>query len=355
MSRDRVQKPKPKSPPQRRAIRPDGVERVKVEPLAPGRGLPLLATPGLEGVDLAAWMRDHRGWMQERLLRHGGILFRGFALAGPEELEAVVQALAGEPMAYTYRSTPRKQVRGEIYTSTEYPASQSIPLHNEMSYSRQWPMKILFLCVQPAERGGATPIADSHRVFERIEPRVREAFARRGVMYVRNYGAGVDLPWQEVFQTDDRERVERFCAGSGIEVEWLPGDRLRTRQVCQGVASHPRGGEPLWFNQAHLFHVSSLPEAVRDHLLAQFAEDELPRHAFYGDGTPIEAAALEEIRAAYDAETVTFPWSRGDLLVLDNMRVAHGREPYSGPRRILVGMAEASSAGAAAEAGGAHG
>jgi alpha-ketoglutarate-dependent taurine dioxygenase len=163
-------------------------------------------------------------------------------------------------------------------------------------------------------------------------------------MYVRNYGEGIDLPWQEVFQTGERHDVERFCRSAGIDFEWKDGGGLTTRQVCQAIARHPQTGEQVWFNQAHLFHVSSLDAAARDMLLRRFAEDELPRHAFYGDGGAIEAAVLDEIRAAYEQEAVRFAWEKGDVLLLDNMLTAHGREPFEGPRQVLAGMAEQGGA-----------
>ena len=71
-----------------------------------------------------------------------------------------------------------------------------------------------------------------------------------------------------------------------------------------------------------------------------FREEDLPRNAFYGDGSKIEASVLEEINEIYQQETVTFPWQEGDILMLDNMLVAHGRKPFIGPRKVLVGMAE---------------
>jgi alpha-ketoglutarate-dependent taurine dioxygenase len=159
-------------------------------------------------------------------------------------------------------------------------------------------------------------------------------------MYVRNYGDGLDLSWQQVFQTTNRSEVEAFCRREGLEFEWKDGNRFRTRQICHAVASHPETGELVWFNQAHLFHVSNLVQDVRQYLLTEVKEAELPRHALYGDGTPIEDSFLEEIRAAYREETGTFAWQEGDILLVDNMLVAHGREPFVGPRKILVGMAE---------------
>jgi alpha-ketoglutarate-dependent taurine dioxygenase len=308
-------------------------------PLREGERLPLLVLPAVPGLHLAAWLRNNRALIEARLLEHGGLLFRNFTVNGPEAFEECVKALSGELVEYTYRSTPRKRVAGNVYTSTEYPADRGIPLHNEMSYSRTWPLKIWFFCVTPADQGGLTPIADSRTVLDRIPAAVRERFARLGVAYVRNYGLGLDLSWQEVFQTADRMEVERICRAGGIELEWKGDDRLTTRQVCQAVADHPKTGERLWFNQAHLFHVSSLDPSARQ-LLETLPEDELPRNAYYGDGTPIEPSVLDDIRQAYADTTVLFHWQHGDLLLLDNMLTAHGRTPFQGPRTVLAGMAD---------------
>jgi alpha-ketoglutarate-dependent taurine dioxygenase len=305
---------------------------------------PVVIRPGVDGVRLGEWLAANRAAVDEHLLRAGAILFRGFGVGSPEEFQETVQQLHPELLDYTYRSTPRTQVKGSVYTSTEYPADQSIPFHNEMSYTRVWPMRIAFCSLVVAEEGGATPIADSRRVYARLDPALRDRFARLGVMYVRNYGGGVDLPWQEVFQTRDRSAAEEFCRANGIEWEWRSGDRLRTRQVCQAVATHPRSGEAVWFNQAHLFHVSSLAPAVRDMLLAEFGVDELPRNTYYGDGAPIEDDALRAIRGAWEAEGIRFPWERGDLLLLDNMLMAHARDPFRGPRKVVVAMADSSAA-----------
>jgi hypothetical protein len=49
------------------------------------------------------------------------------------------------------------------------------------------------------------------------------------------------------------------------------------------------------------------------------------------------------VREAYRQETVTFPWQEGDILMLDNMLVAHGRSPFVGSRKIAVGMSETYS------------
>lgn len=308
------------------------------------RGLPALVEPRVAGLELAEWMAAHRDDVDTMLDRAGAVLFRGFGVADPQALETVVAAATGaDLLRYTYRSTPRSEVEGRIYTTTEYPADQAIPLHCENAYASTWPLRLAFCCQVPAAAGGETPIADSRRVYDRVPAAVRERFASRGVRYIRNYGGGVDLPWQEVFQTSERDEVATFCANAGIELAWLDDDRLRTWQTCPAVARHPRTGESVWFNQSHLFHVSSLPATVAESLVASFGEDGLPRHATHGDGTPIAIEDLEAVRAAYAAEAVAFGWQTGDVLWVDNMLVAHGRNPFQGPRRMLVGMAAPTS------------
>src|SRR5262245_55238303 len=290
----------------------------RFEPLMETAALPWLVHPAVPDLDLPAWLRNNRALVTDRLHAHGALLFRGFDVRGVERFEDCVKALSGELLEYEYRSTPRTRVAGGIYTSTEYPPSRTIPLHNEMSYARAWPLKLWFQAVQVATTGGQTPLADSREVLSRISPSVRDKFAERRVQYVRNYGHGVDLPWQEVFQTSDAREVEGFCRKVGMELEWLDDDRLRTRHVCQAIAAHPQTGESLWFNQAHLFHVSSLDDESRGLLLQHFGESGLPRNAYYGDGAPIESGVLDEIREAYERETIVFPWEAGDLLLLDN-------------------------------------
>lgn len=303
--------------------------------------LPLVIEPALSGIDPVAWAAHHREFIESSLLKHGGILFRNFAIADADVFAQFMSQIADELLSYNERSSPRTQVSDHVYTSTDYPADHSIFLHNENSYQRTWPMRIFFFCDTPAETGGETPIADCRRVYARLSPSLRERFIEKGWMYVRNFGDGFGLPWQMVFQTSDRQVVEEHCRKNGIEVTWKDGDRLRLRAKRQAVYKHPRTGEDVWFNHATFFHVTTMEPAVRDMLLTEVAEDDLPTNSFYGDGSSIEPHVLDELRESYRTETVIFPWERGDVLLLDNMLAAHGRMPYTGTRKILVGMAQA--------------
>jgi alpha-ketoglutarate-dependent taurine dioxygenase len=282
---------------------------------------------------------EERQRARAALAQVGGVLWRGFGVPSPLDFKKFAAGF-GLPLAsYEFGSTPRSKVLGGVYSSTEYPAHQHIPLHNEQSYTRQWPSLIWFHCMKPSLSGGETPIADSREIYRRMPQALREEFASKELLYVRNYSAALDLPWQRVFNTAERAEVERYCAANGIKWEWTADGELRTRQRCQAVLRHPDSGEWVWFNQAHLFHASAVEPALRASLLAAVGEDKLPRNVYFGDGSPIADDKLDAIRAVYAACTVAFPWQAGDVLMLDNLLVAHGRTPFTGDRKVIVAMA----------------
>lgn len=304
--------------------------------------LPFLLRASREQQPLIEAVSDVRDMIERQLYACGGILFRGFHLDGAEAFRSFAASFGHPLLSYEFGSTPRSKVSAGVYTSTEYPPHQSIPLHNEQAYTRDWPMKIWFYCEQATQQGGETPVADSRLIHRDMPAAIRNRFAERGVMYVRNYGSGLDVDWRQVFGTESKAEVEAYCAAHAIACEWKDGDELRTRQVCQGTAVHPVTGDMVWFNQAHLFHVSSLAPEVRESLLDIVGDPlELPRNAFYGDGAPIEDETLATVRRVLDRHKIVFPWQTGDVVMLDNMLTAHAREPFKGPRRVIVAMAQA--------------
>ncbi|HEY0739280.1 MAG TPA: TauD/TfdA family dioxygenase [Herpetosiphonaceae bacterium] len=317
---------------------------IKTESLPTGEVIPLVVRPAVDRLSLVDWATNNRELLETMLLKHRALLFRDFNFSSVAEFEQFVKASSGELLEYRERSSPRSPVSGNVYTSTDYPADQTIFLHNEGTYWLTWPLKIFFCCVTAAEQGGETPIADCRNIFNRIDPKIRERFIEKQVMYVRNYGDGFGLSWQNAFQTTDQADVDAYCRKNVIETEWKPGNRLRTRQIRPAVRQHPTTGEMIWFNHATFFHVSTLAPEIAKALMAEFGEQDLPNNTYYGDGSPIEPSVLDELREIYRQETIAFPWQEGDVLMLDNMSVAHGRAPFVGQRKVVVGMSEPYSA-----------
>lgn len=305
-------------------------------------GFPLLVEPGVPDMDVSAWCDAHRQLVDRWLLEHRAVLFRGFEVASAERLEELVaMTSSGGRMECPDESTPRAAVADRIYESTVYPAHEAIQLHNEASYCDAWPRKIYFCCIRPARERGATPLADVRRVASRIPPGVLEQFAVHGVAYVRNFNdEGIGLSWQKAFWTDDPRKVEAYCRDNDIRYQWKSGGGLRTTTVRPAFRRHPQSGEMLWFNHAVFFNSAAYSEEMRGALIAALGRENLPFESYFGDGRPIDPGIVRGILDVYDQEKVSFSWERGDVLLLDNMTIAHGRESFAGDRTVIVAMAE---------------
>jgi alpha-ketoglutarate-dependent taurine dioxygenase len=308
--------------------------------LAPDQTLPLIIQPAMNGVNLASWAATHRPYLREQLAKHGGILFRNFHIDAPEKFEAVAKTISNNELFDEYGDLPRENPGAKVYGSTPYPHDKAILFHNESSHMHRWPMKIFFYCVKPAEKGGATPIIDCRKIYQSLDPAIIKKMSEKKLMYVRNFVNGLDVSWQQFFQTSNKAAVEEYCRKSGIEFTWKGENQLRTRQICSAVSKHPYTGEMLFFNQVQLHHISCLDASTRESMLAVFKPEDLPRNVYYGDGSPIEDSVMEEISALYERLAIRFQWQAGDVIMLDNMMVSHSRDPFEGTRKIMVAMAE---------------
>ncbi|OYD97951.1 non-ribosomal peptide synthetase [Nostoc sp. 'Peltigera membranacea cyanobiont' 210A] len=312
---------------------------IKTDYLQAGQNFPLVIQPNTTEVDLLSWVENNREYLETELLKHGAILFRGFNIKSVSEFENFAQTICPNLFA-EYGDLPRTGEGGKVYGSTPYPPDKAILFHNESSHLHQWPLKIWFFCVQPARQGGETPIIDCRKAYRLINPKLRERLEQKQLMYVRHYTNSLDVSWQNFFRTNNKLVVENYCRQAKIDVEWYDNNSLITRQVRPALAVHPKTSEPVFFNQIQLHHIAYLDAEVRESLLSTFGEQQLPRNVYYGDGTSIEDSVIAEINEVYQQCQTSFSWERGDILMLDNMLTAHGRNPYVGSRKIVVAMGE---------------
>ena len=323
---------------QRRAISLEG-DFVNTGFLPDREGLfPAVITPARPDVELAGWGEAHRAEAEALLLQYGAVLFRGFGLDSPDAFSSTaasfVDALFGD-----YGDLPREADGEKVFSSTPYPADLSIHFHNESSHMAQWPMRIFFNCQIAAETGGETPLIDCRKILTQLDPQVVADFESKGLIYVRNFAKGIDVPWQDFFGTDDRAEVERQCAAAGSTCEWLPDDVLRIGQAAAAVRTHPVTGDKTFFNQVLLHHPAALPADTRAALNELYDEMSFPRNVLYGDGSTIPDSVIEHLLETYAEVQVAFPWEAGDMIMLDNMLVSHSRAPFTGARKIIVAMA----------------
>jgi hypothetical protein len=280
--------------------------------------------------------------INKALLEYGAILLRGFVIEDLDSFEQISVMLTDKLMDYSYRSSPRKQIHNKVFTSTEYPQEFCIPLHNECSYSKEWPNRIFFLCMKPPVQMGETPIADSRIILNTLDKAIVRKFKEKGIMFVRYFHKNIGMSWQEVFQVNNKRELEIYCKKNAINFEWQENDILKVYNICNATTVHTITKEETWFNQAHLFNIHSFTDEIKNQLVDTFGIDKLPRNSFYGDGEAIEHSVIKEIMDVYSKQMIKFKWEKSDLLLLDNILFAHGRMPFVGERKIVVTMGNKS-------------
>ena len=286
---------------------------------------------------LATYLSDHADTLAAHLTQAKALVFRGFGVT-EAELGPVSDILLPEKLSYVHGNSPRTKVGAQIYTSTEYPPEFTISMHNELSYSTTWPSRLLFFCAEAAETGGATAVTDAAVWLHSLDEEVRAAYAG-GVRYTQNLhgGFGLGKSWQETFETTEREQVEEFLAAAGCDWKWRRDGSLWVSHVRPSTTTHPVTGDEVWVNQSDQWHPAALGEEGTT-LAALLPPEELPQSVSFADGTPIPAEYVFQVRDRGLDAAVDVDWRHGDLLLIDNVLVAHGRRPFTGRRRVLVSM-----------------
>jgi alpha-ketoglutarate-dependent taurine dioxygenase len=291
--------------------------------------------------DAPGWAAEHKDALRAAVAEHGSVMVRGLDLRSAVEITAVFRQLARGLMIEKEAFASRRIYSDGVYSSATWPANQPMCMHHELSYTLEFPGLMLFACLSAPTSGGATAVADSRAVLNALPADLVARFERDGWMLTRSYNDEIGASVAEAFGTDDRGAVESYCRGNAIGFEWQPDGGLRTWQRRSAVVRHPVTGQRCWFNQIAFLNEWTIDPEVREYLVEMYGADGLPFNTRFGNGDPIGEEVVELLNQVYVDNTVREPWQAGDLMLVDNIRTAHSREAYDGPREILVGMADA--------------
>lgn len=305
--------------------------------LRPGKP-PLLQLDAVE--DATRWAAEHRDALRAAVVEQGALLVRGLGLRDVVEIEAVFRRL-GSLMIEREAFAARQRYADGLYSSSKWPPSQPMCMHHELSYALELPSLMLFACLAAPTDAGATPLADAASVLQALPSELLERFERLGWLLTRNYNEEIGASIAAAFGSDERHAVESYCRANAIGFEWQQGGALRTWQRRSAVVHHPRSGQRCWFNQIAFLNEWTIEPEVREYLIDIYGEDGLPFNTRFGNGGPIGPDIVQLLNEVYEANTVRERWHPGDLMLVDNIRTAHGRERFAGPREVLVAMADA--------------
>ena len=291
--------------------------------------------------DPLSWVAEHREALRALVTEHGSVLVRGLGLHDADEASTIFRRLTNGLMIEREAFASRRIYSEGIYSSSTWPANQQMCMHHELSYRIEFPGLMLFACLSTPTSGGVTGVADAPTVLSALPDALVKRFEREGWLLTRNYNDEIGASYAEAFGTEDRRAVESYCRANAIEFEWQPDGGLRTRQRRSAIVRHPVTGQRCWFNQIAFLNEWTLDPEVHEYLVDVYGEDGLPFNTRFGNGDPIGEDIVQLLNQVYEAKTMREPWQAGDLMLVDNIRSAHSRETFEGPREVLVGLADA--------------
>jgi len=288
--------------------------------------------------DFSEWLERNRSLLLDEMSRHGAILIRNAPVMDPQDFDRVVQTFRLNNFAYrnSLSNAVRKNITERVFTANEAPAEVAIYLHHEMAQTPYYPSKLFFFCEQAAESGGETPLCRSDILLTGLEREIPD-FVKQcrelGIRYTNvmpadnDAASGQGRSWQSTLRVAGKSEAESRLKELGYSWQWLSGDDLKVTTRALPAVRTLKDGREVFFNQ--------IIAAWRGW---QDKRNDANRSITYGNGSSLAADHLETLLALSDSLTFNLPWKTGDVALVDNFLVMHGRNPFSGRRRVLASL-----------------
>lgn len=299
-----------------------------------GFDFPLVLTPADAPTELAAGCAE----ILRHLSTHGAILFRGFGLTSAQDFDAFVAdfGLGNFPYDESLSNAVRRNRTSRIFTANEAPRDVEIFLHHEMAQTPRFPSHLFFFSEQSAESGGATPLCRSDVLLEKLEQAMPAFMARcreRGACYtltmpaVADQASGQGRSWRQTLGVESREAAEDRLASLQYQWRWLPDDNVSVTTPPLPLVRQTQAGREVFFNQL-----------IAAYCGWQDQRNDSKRSVTYGDGSAFDEADLKAaVEIAYGS-VFDLTWQTGDVALIDNYLVMHGRRPFAGHRSVLASL-----------------
>lgn len=288
--------------------------------------------------DLRSFLGAHKSDVDAALDKTGAVLFRGYDVPDANHFDAAIEAYGEDnfPYAESLSNAVRINVTDRVFTANEAPPTTSIYLHHEMAQTPIYPSKLFFYCQIAPTEGGATPLCRSDILLDRLQeqaPALVNDFAEKGVRYTNvlpmddDSGSGQGRSWRSMLSVDEREPAEARLRELGYDWQWLDDGSLRMTSPRLDAVRTLGDGRKVFFNQ----------------LIAAFrgwsdTRNEASKSVTFGDGTAITQDDMVAAIQISDELSYDLEWQAGDVALVDNFLVMHGRRPFSGKRRVLASL-----------------
>lgn len=252
--------------------------------------------------------------------KRGAVLFRGFS-SDRTSFKTFTDQLCGGFLNYEGGASARGKVDGQetVLTVTEPSMLHGIPLHGEMYYTKRRPDLLFFYCERPAAEDGETTVADGTALYRGLSPETRRYFTERRIKYVCTYPDG---RWQQLFQTEDVADVAAYCDENDMTFSQRNDRSIITEYVTSAVS------QPLFHEgPAFINNIFTMVRWEQAGFGLRVVRDE--------KGEPLSPWIVDELQELERRETRPVEWRPGDLLMVDNTRLLHGRRAFTDTNRSI--------------------
>jgi alpha-ketoglutarate-dependent taurine dioxygenase len=274
------------------------------------------------------------------LAQTGAVLLRGFPFDSDSFVtfsdRCCVSFSTYAGGAFRFRSLDRIDLgaNGTLLSTTGSKQTFAIPLHGEMYYQRQRPDTIWFFCKRAPEALGQTIIADGREIFEALPARSKALLRSSRLRYIRELGPN---DWPTTFQTNDLEELLRICDEGGANLTIRLDNSIRIEFACSALVSGNDGHEIFINNLISVWRFEQdLRSGATGAALGSDVSKRPPLAVRLEDGCNPPEWLTTDIEKASAALTTEIAWQNGDVLVLDNRRILHGRRKASGDNREIL-------------------
>ena len=327
---------------------------------------------------LHAFLASHSNAILNDIASYGAVLLRGFNVSSTKEFEQSILSINGmHGMSHLFMSEPgRERVDGLDYvfhTNSKIKTGGALHLggfHTENYYSPDVPNYISFCCFNPAKLGGETGLINMASVYEKLDTSLKEQLEKKS-FFVSKWPIGVIANRYQI----KPEIAKKACVDFGLNIENnnfvvmhkpsvfqhpITMKKIIQANLCAELPSvndailnhfmndytglkwiiHKAAWKIIGYHRLRKWTLM-LP-AFFDHpikflkmrkqmqqRMKQYSNNSYPRinSVFKSDDIEILAAAMRESYAS-------FLWQKGDILLVDNLQMAHAGMPGKTNKRF---------------------
>ena len=244
---------------------------------------------------------------------YGVLLFRGFE-TDVDTFAEFSNSLSTDFLDYTGGAFNRKKINEEptILTVTDF--KHEVKLHGEMYYTKKPPLMIWFFCANPPLQDGETILCDGEQFFHELSSSMKDLLNRKKLKFS---GTLNKEDWQKKYKTNDFYLVKEICKSNGMEVEINEDESIKRQFVTSAIHKSRTGQDYVFINS----------------LLA--AKNLNPKHVCFDDDSEITDEIMSELNEIAERITIEISWQKGDIMMIDNTRIMHGRRAFEDEQRDI--------------------